>query len=59
MEIFQDEVKLMHRLYEINKYVNSDTGILFTDILIQTKIEQRLSRRITHEQERYITNSPR
>ena len=33
----QDEVKLMSRLYEINKSVNADIGIKFTDILIGTQ----------------------
>ena len=34
----QDEVQLKSTLYEINKLVNAETGILFTEILIQTQI---------------------
>ena len=37
-------------LYEINKRVNSDTVILFTDMLIQMQIEWSFSGRITHAQ---------
>ena len=34
----QDKLKLTSGLYEINKRANADTGILFTEILIQTQI---------------------